>query len=129
MRGARGPVGHKGLHGDSREALPGFWGLSREFPGARAVRVRRVGPGPYARPMQGTVHTFDTATGAGTVLLDDGTPLPFPASAFAASGLRMLRPGQRVRLRVEGEGAERAVVFLTIATLSDPMDGGNTRTG
>ncbi|GAA4945697.1 cold-shock protein [Uniformispora flossi] len=71
--------------------------------------------------MQGTVHTFDPATRSGTVLLDDGTPLPYPASAFDASGLRLLRPGQRVRLKVEGEGAERAAVFLTIATMSDPF--------
>lgn len=70
--------------------------------------------------MQGTVHTFDAATRSGTVLLDDGTSLPYPASAFDASGLRLLRPGQRVRLKVEGEGPERAAVFLTIATLSDP---------
>lgn len=71
--------------------------------------------------MQGTVHTFDAATGSGTVLLDDGSPLPFPASAFEASGLRLLRPGQRVRLKVEGEGPARTVIFLTIATLSDPF--------
>ncbi|MDI2129317.1 cold-shock protein [Yinghuangia seranimata] len=71
--------------------------------------------------MQGTVHTFDPRTGAGTVLLDDGSALPFPAEAFAASGLRLLRPGQRVRLKVEGEGPDRAAVFLTIATLSDPF--------
>ncbi|MGW0660368.1 cold-shock protein [Streptodolium elevatio] len=70
--------------------------------------------------MQGTVHTFDAATRSGTVLLDDGSALPYPASAFDASGLRLLRPGQRVRLKVEGEGPKRTAVFLTIATLSDP---------
>ncbi|HSA53227.1 MAG TPA: hypothetical protein VLH10_24325 [Yinghuangia sp.] len=70
--------------------------------------------------MQGTVHTFDAETGSGTVLLDDGAALPFPASAFADSGLRFLRPGQRVRIDVEGEGPARAVVFLTIATMRRP---------
>lgn len=70
--------------------------------------------------MQGTVHTFDAATGAGTVLLDDGSAVPFPASAFAASGLRLLRPGQRVRIDVEGEGPARVAVFVTIATLRGP---------
>ncbi|UGQ14150.1 cold shock domain-containing protein [Yinghuangia sp. ASG 101] len=70
--------------------------------------------------MQGTVHTFDAATGAGSVLLDDGTAIPFPASAFAASGLRLLRPGQRVRIDVSGEGPDRVAVFVTIATLRGP---------
>jgi hypothetical protein len=37
---------------------------------------------------------------SGTVLLDDGTPLPFDAPAFAASGLRFLRLGQRLRVEV-----------------------------
>lgn len=77
-------------------------------------------PGRTLAGMQGTVHTFDDATGSGTVLLDDGSALPFSGSAFAASGLRMLRPGQRVRLTVEGEGDDRTVVFLTIVTLAGP---------
>ncbi len=70
--------------------------------------------------MQGTVRSFDPETRSGTVLLDDGTELPYDATAFDASGLRLLRFGQRVRLRVAGEGAERRVTFLTIATLPDP---------
>jgi cold shock CspA family protein len=49
---------------------------------------------------QGTVATFDAETSSGTVLLDDGTELAFDGSAFAGSGLRMLRFGQRVKLRV-----------------------------
>jgi 2-phospho-L-lactate guanylyltransferase len=63
------------------------------------------------------VRTFDASTGTGSVLLDDGTPLEFGAAAFAASGLRLLRPGQRVRLRTDEAGG---ISFLTIATLSDP---------
>jgi cold shock CspA family protein len=46
--------------------------------------------------MQGTVASFDPDTHAGTLLLDDGTPLAFPAAAFERSGLRLLRLGQRV---------------------------------
>ena len=68
--------------------------------------------------MQATVRSFDPRTRTGDVLLDDGTPLTFPARAFDASGLRMLRLGQRVRLRLDAEGA---VEFLTIATLADPL--------
>ena len=48
--------------------------------------------------MQGTVRTFDTEKRSGSVLLDDGTELPFDAAAFAAGGLRLLRFGQRVNL-------------------------------
>ena len=69
--------------------------------------------------MQGTVADFHP-DGSGRVLLDDGTPLPFDAAAFAASGLRLLRSGQRVRLEVAGDGDARRVVALTIATLPWP---------
>jgi 2-phospho-L-lactate guanylyltransferase len=63
--------------------------------------------------MQGTVSEFDTATGNGAVLLDDGTRVPFPAAAFAASGLRLLRVGQRVRLESSG-GAVARVALVTM---------------
>ena len=69
--------------------------------------------------MQGTVRSFDMRSRSGDVLLDDGQVLSFPARAFDASGLRLLRLGQRVRLRVDGDGA---VTFITIATLPDPLD-------
>jgi 2-phospho-L-lactate guanylyltransferase len=46
--------------------------------------------------MQGTVATFDPHTHTGTLLLDDGSELAFPAEAFQKSGLRLLRSGQRV---------------------------------
>lgn len=67
--------------------------------------------------MQATVRRFDPRTRTGDVLLDDGSVLAFPAGAFDASGLRLLRLGQRVRLDVDAAGA---VTFLTIATLADP---------
>lgn len=46
--------------------------------------------------MQATVHRFDPDTLSGSVLRDDGVELPFDADAFAGSGLRLLRPGQRL---------------------------------
>lgn len=56
--------------------------------------------------MQATAYTYDAETRSGSVLLDDGTPVPFDAPAFDAGGLRLLRPGQRVRIEVEeAEGA------------------------
>ena len=51
--------------------------------------------------VQGTVATFSPQTRGGTVLLDTGAELSFDANAFAHSGLRMLRLGQRVRMRVD----------------------------
>ena len=64
--------------------------------------------------MQGTVATFDEDTRTGTVLLDDGTELQFPAAAFDASGLRHLRLGQRIRLDHDAAGS---VVKVTLPTL------------
>jgi 2-phospho-L-lactate guanylyltransferase len=70
--------------------------------------------------MQATAFTFDPETRAGSVLLDDGTPLEFDADAFDAGRLRLLRPGQRVRIRTEGSDGDRRVVFLTLQTFPDP---------
>ena len=53
---------------------------------------------------QGSVHTFDPSTGAGSVLLDSGEELAFSADAFAVSGLRLLRSGQRVSLDRDADG-------------------------
>lgn len=65
-----------------------------------------------------TARSWDAATGAGSVLLDDGRRVDFAADAWALSGLRLLRPGQRVRLSVRGG----AVAAVTLATLPDPLD-------
>ena len=64
--------------------------------------------------MQGTVATFDETAHHGSVLLDDGTSVEFPAAAFEASGLRLLRIGQRVRLETASGGH---VVKVTLYTL------------
>ncbi|MFF7564803.1 hypothetical protein [Streptomyces pseudovenezuelae] len=52
--------------------------------------------------MQATAYTYDSESRSGQVLLDDGTPVPFDAAAFDAGGLRLLRPGQRVRVEMTG---------------------------
>ncbi|MFV2111563.1 cold-shock protein [Micromonospora sp. LOL_025] len=65
--------------------------------------------------MQGTVATYDAATRSGTLLLDDGTELAFPARAFDASGLRLLRLGQRLRVETDVTGA---VVRVTLPTMA-----------
>jgi 2-phospho-L-lactate guanylyltransferase len=64
--------------------------------------------------MQATVATFDETSHAGTVLLDDGTRLEFSGAAFAASGLRLLRLGQRVHLERAPDGAVTAVALITM---------------
>jgi cold shock CspA family protein len=63
--------------------------------------------------VQATVATFDADTGSGTVLTDDGRRVPFDAAAFAAGGLRLLRPGQRVKMDI----ADGRVVRVTIVTM------------
>lgn len=61
------------------------------------------------RLAQATAAGFSAQTRTGTVLLDDGTSLPFDAEAFDGSGLRTLRPGQRLRVRI----ADGVVVALS----------------
>ncbi|MFI6703914.1 hypothetical protein ACIBJC_34120 [Streptomyces sp. NPDC050509] len=69
--------------------------------------------------MQATSYTYDSETRCGSVLLDDGTPVEFDAAAFDAGGLRLLRPGQRVRIETEGqgEGASLRITLVTLQTL------------
>ncbi len=64
--------------------------------------------------VQGTVATFDPQTRGGTVLLDDGTELTFDEAAFATSGLRLLRLGQRLRLTCDAGGR---VTALNVPTM------------
>ncbi|GGT48745.1 hypothetical protein [Streptomyces purpureus] len=66
--------------------------------------------------MQATAYTYDPDSRSGSVLLDDGTPVEFAAEAFDAGGLRLLRPGQRVRIETEGEGAGLRITLVTLQT-------------
>ncbi|MEU7282764.1 hypothetical protein AB0A69_28885 [Streptomyces sp. NPDC045431] len=66
--------------------------------------------------MQATAYTYDPESRSGSVLLDDGTPVPFAAPAFDAGGLRLLRPGQRVRIETEGEGDSLRITLITLQT-------------
>jgi hypothetical protein len=72
--------------------------------------------------MQATVATWSATTRGGSVLLDDGSSLDFDHAVFDASGLRMLRFGQRVRIKVVPDDAGApAISALTIATLPWPQ--------
>jgi 2-phospho-L-lactate guanylyltransferase len=64
--------------------------------------------------MQATVATFDPRTRAGTALLDTGAQISIPPSAFDASGLRLLRLGQRVRIERDGHGDVIRIALVTM---------------
>lgn len=64
--------------------------------------------------MQGTVATYDPQSRSGTLLLDDGTEVAFGTEAFDASGLRLLRLGQRLRLEYDGAGVVSRVSVPTL---------------
>lgn len=72
--------------------------------------------------MQATVSRFSSTSRAGAVLRDDGVELPFGAAAFDGSGLRLLRPGQRVAIRVHGE--EVVAMALPTTDLGPTTDPG-----
>lgn len=66
--------------------------------------------------MQGTVAEFDTQARTGALLLDDGTRVEFDSAAFDASGLRLLRLGQRVHLDHDEHGQ---LIRITVPTMRD----------
>jgi hypothetical protein len=68
--------------------------------------------------VQATVRGFDPATRSGTVFCDDGTVVAFGAAAFDASGLRLLRPGQRVTIGRDSGGA-----ITSLALAGFPLPG------
>jgi hypothetical protein len=71
--------------------------------------------------MQATVRGYDEGARSGSVYLDDGTVLEFSSRALHGCGLRLLRPGQRVRIRRDSQGAVSA---LTLATFPFPDERG-----
>ena len=64
--------------------------------------------------MQGTVATYDPAGRHATLLLDDGRRVDVPPEAVDASGLRLLRLGQRLRVESDDTGQ---VVMVTLVTM------------
>ena len=67
--------------------------------------------------MQGTVSRYDETDGTGAVLTDTGVELAFGADALANTPVRMLRPGQRVRLDTTGEGETLTITAVRFITL------------
>lgn len=66
---------------------------------------------------QGTVKDFDPTTGHTVILDDQLNELVVDREAFAASGLRELRLGQRVRFELESEGERERVTNVNIVSL------------
>lgn len=58
--------------------------------------------------MQGTVASYDTASGEGRLFTDAGVPLRFDHTALAEH-LRFLRIGQRVHVELDDAGAVAGV--------------------
>lgn len=67
--------------------------------------------------MQATVARFDPRTASGDVVTDTGVLVPFDAAAFATSGLRHVRPGQRLTVALEGAGAAAVVVAMRLESV------------
>jgi 2-phospho-L-lactate guanylyltransferase len=89
-------------------------------PATRAALGLAPDGGATLPDMQASVHTFDEASGAGTVLLDDGREVAFSGETFAASALRHLRPGQRLSIALEEAAPDRlAVERLWIVGIGD----------
>jgi cold shock CspA family protein len=70
--------------------------------------------------VQATVYRYDPESGDGSVLTDEGVVLPFEAAALRLSGLRHLRPGQRLSVEQTETGRITALTLGTIgSTLRD----------
>lgn len=70
---------------------------------------------------QATVRSYDAATRSGSVFTDDGTVLGFGPDALDGSGLRLLRPGQRIQFRCGGDPPH--VTAVTLVTFPLPAEG------
>jgi cold shock CspA family protein len=64
--------------------------------------------------VQATVYRYEPESGSGSVLTDQGVVLPFQLQALQRSGLRHLRPGQRLTVEL---GADGEITGLTLGTI------------
>jgi len=65
-----------------------------------------------------TARSHDLESGAGTLLLDDGSLLTYSSDAFEAGRLRLLRSGQRVVVDLGPDG--RTVTAVTLPGFDGP---------
>ena len=79
--------------------------------------------------MQATVYRYDPESGSGSVLTDEGLVLPFEVAALRLSGLRHLRPGQRLTVELAPEqngeptveNGSRRITGLTLGTIGSTL--------
>lgn len=64
------------------------------------------------------MRSYDPQTRSGAVLLDDGVTLLFDSDAYDVGGLRLLRPGQRVRMRTDSGATGARITAITLATFA-----------
>jgi cold shock CspA family protein len=69
------------------------------------------------RMPQGTIRSFDPATGTGSLLDDRLVEHRFDRETFVASGLMDLRLGQRVRFELEGPEDDKRLTQLNLVSL------------
>ena len=60
--------------------------------------------------VQATIYAMEA--GEGSALLDDGLEVEVPAEALIGSGLRFLRPGQRVSIELDESGTRATRVLI-----------------
>jgi cold shock CspA family protein len=83
---------------------------TRGYPAA----IAQPRPPPEGPMPQGTIRNFDPVTRAGTLLDDQLDEYAFEPRVIAASGLRELRIGQRVRFTLD---PDRRISTLNIVSL------------
>jgi cold shock CspA family protein len=79
--------------------------------------------------VQATVYRYYPESGSGSVLTDEGLVLPFEVAALRLSGLRHLRPGQRLTVELAPEGTadpsdengSRRITGLTLGTIGSTL--------
>lgn len=67
------------------------------------------------RIQQATVHRFDGESGAGAVITDAGSVIPFEPDAWTSGPLRTLRVGQRLTVTLASDD-DRAITAMTLVT-------------
>jgi hypothetical protein len=68
--------------------------------------------------VQATVFRYDEQTRTGAVISDAGLVLPFEPGALLASGLRHLRPGQRLTVELDDDPVAPVVVALRLGSIT-----------
>ncbi len=86
----------------------------------------RLGTGAHTRarlaPVQVSVLDYDPDHGTGHVVTDDGLRLPLASTALAGSGLRFLRPGQRLSCLVTtGPEGGQIVTAVRLRGIGTPL--------